>query len=45
VAVTDERDPGSGFVGDDEQGAGDVLVEHAGLVDEKEVAGQQQRVR
>ena len=45
VAVTDERDPGPGLVGDGEQGAGDVLVEHAGLVDEQEVAGQQPRVR
>ena len=40
VAVTDERDPGAGLVCDGEQGTGDVLVEHAGLVDEQQVAGQ-----
>ena len=41
VPVTDERDPGVGLVGDGEQGAGGVLVEHAGLVDEQDVPGQQ----
>jgi hypothetical protein len=41
---TDERDPGHRLVGDGEQGTGDVLVEHAGLVDEHQVAGEQSRL-
>ena len=45
MAVTDERDPGVGLVGDGEQGAAHVLVEHARLVDEQEVAGEQPRLR
>ena len=41
VAVAQERDGGVGSVGDGEQRAGGVLVEHAGLVDEEDVAGEQ----
>ena len=37
VAVTDERDAGAGLVGDGEERAGGVLVEHSGLVDEQQV--------
>ena len=37
VAVSDERDPGAGLVGDREQGVGGVLVEHPGLVDEQQI--------
>src|SRR3712207_6937130 len=33
VAVTNQRQPSSGLVGDGEQGASGVLVEHAGLVE------------
>ncbi len=39
VAVADERDPCAGLVGDGEQRAGGVLVEHPGLVDEQQVTG------
>ena len=41
VSVTEERDPGPGLVGDGEQGAGGVLVEHPRLVDEQEVVRSQ----
>jgi hypothetical protein len=41
VAVAEQRDDCVGLVGDGEQCAGCVLVEHAGLVDEQDVAGQQ----
>ena len=41
VAVAEERDPRVRSVGDGEQRAGGVLVEHAGLVDEEDVAGEQ----
>ena len=41
VAVAEERDGGVRSVGDGEQRAGGVLVEHAGLVDEEDVAGEQ----
>lgn len=43
VAVAEERDGRVGSVRDREQGAGGVLVEHAGFVDEQYVAGQQSR--
>ena len=43
VAVAEERDPGAGLIGDAQQGAGGVLVEHAGLVDEQQVPGVQPR--
>lgn len=43
VAVADERDGGAGVVGDREECAGGVLVEHAGFVDEEHVAGEQPR--
>ena len=43
VPVTDERDPGAGLVGDVEQRPGGVLVEHPGLIDQQQVAGQQPR--
>ena len=33
MPVADERDPGAVLVGDREQGAGGVLVEHPGLID------------
>jgi hypothetical protein len=38
VPVANEREACAGFVGDREQGEGGVLVEHAGFVDEEEVA-------
>ena len=41
VAVAEERDDCVRSVGDGEQRAGGVLVEHAGLVDEEDVAGEQ----
>jgi hypothetical protein len=41
VPVADQRDPRPGLVGDREQGAGGVLVEHARLVDQQQVAGSQ----
>jgi len=41
VAVTEEGDSRVCPVGDVEQGAGGVLVEHAGLVDEQYVAGRE----
>jgi hypothetical protein len=41
VPVAEERDGGVGSVGDCEESAGGVLVEHAGFVDEQDVAGQQ----
>ena len=37
VPVPDERDAGAGLVGDGEECAGGVLVEHPGLVDKQEV--------
>ncbi len=43
VPVAEERDAGAGLIGDAEQRAGGVLVEHAGLVDEQQVAGVQPR--
>lgn len=43
VAVAEERDGGTGVVGDREERAGGVLVEHAGFVDEEYVAGEQPR--
>ena len=45
VPVTDQRDPGVVFVGDDQQGPGAVLVEHPGLVDQQQVTGLQHRGR
>src|ERR1035437_465525 len=45
VAVPDERDPGPGLVSDSQQGAGGVLVEHPGLVDQQQVTGRQRRLR
>jgi hypothetical protein len=39
VSVADERDPRTGLVGDGEQRAGGVLVEHPRLVDEQQVTG------
>jgi hypothetical protein len=33
VTVADQPDPGSGLVGEGQQGQGGVLVEHARLVD------------
>ena len=41
VTVPEQRDGRVGSVGDREQRAGGVLVEHAGLVDQEYVAGQQ----
>ena len=41
MPVADQRDPGAGLVGDGEQGAGGVLVEHPGLVDQEQVTGPQ----
>ena len=41
VSVAEERDPGAGLVGEGEQGAGGVLVEHPGLVDDQQIAGPQ----
>ncbi len=37
VPVTDQRDPRAGLVGDGQQRAGGVLVEHPGLVDQQHV--------
>jgi hypothetical protein len=45
VAVPDERDPGPALISDPEQGAGGVLVEHPGLVDQQQVTGRQRRLR
>jgi hypothetical protein len=44
VAVTEQRDAHLALVGDGEQGAGGVLVEHAGLVHDEEVSGEQPRL-
>jgi hypothetical protein len=41
VSVTEQRDGRVRSVGDGEQRAGGVLVEHPGLVDEEDVTGQQ----
>src|SRR5699024_1680897 len=41
VAVAEKRDRRVRSVGDGEQRAGGILVEHAGLIDEEDVAGQQ----
>ena len=43
VTVADQDDSGSCLVGDGDQGQGGVLVEHAGLVDEQDVAAAQCR--
>ena len=43
VPVPDQRDPGVVFVGDGQQRAGGVLVEHPGLIDEQQVTGAQLR--
>src|SRR4051794_2872673 len=43
VAVAEQRDPHVALVGDGEQRAGGVLVEHAGLVDDEQVPGEQPR--
>jgi hypothetical protein len=37
VPIPDQGDPSVVFVGDDQQRAGGVLIEHAGLVDEQHV--------
>jgi hypothetical protein len=38
VAVAEQRDADSALVGDGEQGAGGVLVEHARFVDHEEIS-------
>jgi len=42
VPVPDQGDPGTGLVGDGQESAGGVLVEHPGLVDQEQVPGPQQ---
>ena len=41
MPVAHERDPGLTLVGDLQQGAGGVLVEHSGLVDDQQITAAQ----
>ena len=45
MAVAEERDAGMRLVGDREQRAGGVLVEHPGLVDDQHITGKQPSTR
>ena len=45
MTVTDEREPGSGLIGDGEERARRVLVEHPGLIDQQHIAGKQKCIQ
>jgi hypothetical protein len=45
VTIAQERHPGAHLVGDHQQRHGGVLVEHPGLVDHKQIASTEDRVR
>jgi hypothetical protein len=45
VPVPDQRDPRTGLIGDGDQRAGGVLVEHARLIDQQQIPGSQPGLR